>query len=77
MAKETLTKLVVDCSTGEQTIVELTADEIAQREADAAAYAAGEAERLAAVEARALAKASAEAKLTALGLTADEISALV
>ena len=77
MAKETLTKLVVDCSTGEEIIVELSADEIAQREADAAAYAAAEAERLAAVEARALAKASAEAKLAALGLTADEISALV
>ena len=44
MAKATpLTKLVVDCSTGEQTVVELTAEEIAQREADAAAYTAAEA----------------------------------
>lgn len=77
MAKtEVLTKLVVDCSTGEQTVVPLTAEEIAQREADAAAYAAAEAERLAAEEARATAKASAEAKLAALGLTADEIAAL-
>jgi len=77
MAKtEVLTKLVVDCSTGEQTVVELTAEEIAQREADAAAYAAVEAERLAAEEARAAAKASAQAKLAALGLTAEEISAL-
>jgi hypothetical protein len=77
MAKtEVLTKLVVDCSTGEQTVVELTAEEIAQREADAAAYAAAEAERLAAEEARAAAKASAQAKLAALGLTVEEISAL-
>jgi len=77
MAKtEVLTKLVVDCSTGEQTIVPLSAEEIAQREADAAAYAAAEAERLAAEQARATAKASAEAKLAALGLTADEIAAL-
>lgn len=77
MAKtEVPTKLVVDCSTGEQTVVELTAEEIAQREADAAAYAAAEAERLAAEEARAAAKASAQAKLAALGLTAEEITAL-
>ena len=33
------TKLVVDCSTGVTTEVELTAEEIAQMEADAAAYA--------------------------------------
>ena len=30
------TKLIINCETGEQTEVELTADEIAQREADAA-----------------------------------------
>lgn len=77
MAKaEVLTKLVVDCSTGEQTVVPLTAEELAQREADAAAYAAAEAQRLAAEATRAAAKASAEAKLAALGLTADEIAAL-
>jgi len=33
------TKLIVDCSTGVTTEVELTAEEIAQREADAAAFA--------------------------------------
>jgi hypothetical protein len=32
-------KLVVDCSTGVTTEVELTAEEIAQREADAVAFA--------------------------------------
>jgi hypothetical protein len=73
---ETLTKIVVDCSTGEQTVVELTAEEIAQREADAAAYAEAKAIEDAAAEAQAEAKASAEAKLTALGLTAEEIAAL-
>ena len=62
------TKLIVDCSTGITTEVELTAEEIAEREAMAAEYAAK-----AAVEA---AKASAQAKLAALGLTADEIAAL-
>jgi membrane protein involved in colicin uptake len=73
---ETLTKLVVDCSTGEQSIVPLTAEEIAQREADADAFAAEQAARQAEEEAKAQAKASAEAKLAALGLTAEEISAL-
>jgi len=73
---ETLTKIVVDCSTGEQTIVPLTAEEIAQRELDAAAYAAQKAIEAAEEADKAEAKASAEAKLAALGLTADEIAAL-
>lgn len=76
MAKETLTKIVVDCSTGEQTVVELTAEEIAQREADAAAYAEQQAAAEAEAAALAEAKASAEAKLASLGLTAEEIAAL-
>jgi len=73
---ETLTKIVVDCSTGEQTEVELSAEEIAQRELDAAAYAEAQATAEAEAAAVAKAKASAEAKLSALGLTADEIAAL-
>lgn len=73
---ETLTKIVVDCSTGEQTIVPLTAEEIAQRETDALAYAEQKAIQEAEELAKAEAKASAEAKLAALGLTADEIAAL-
>jgi len=76
MANTKLTKIVVDCSTGEQTEVELTAEEIAQREVDAAAYEEAEAIRQAEEEAKAEAKASAESKLTALGLTAEEIAAL-
>ena len=73
---ETPTKVIVDCSTGESTIVPLTAEEIAQRETDRLAYEAMEAERLAAEEAKEAAKASANAKLAALGLTADEIAAI-
>lgn len=73
---ETLTKIVVDCSTGEQTIVPLTAEEIAQRETDAAAYAALKATQEAEQAAKDAAKASATAKLSALGLSAEEISAI-
>jgi hypothetical protein len=75
--RKTMThKLVVDCSTGVTTEVELTAEEIAQREADAVAFAAIKAAEEAAAQAKAEAKARAEAKLAALGLTADEIAAL-
>jgi len=70
------TKLIVDCSTGVTTEVELTAEEVAQREADAVAFAEIKAAEEAAVQAKEDAKASAEAKLAALGLTADEIAAL-
>ena len=73
---DTPTKIIVDCSTGEQQIVPLTAEEIAQREADATAWAAEQAARDAAEAAAAEAKASAQSKLAALGLTADEIAAL-
>lgn len=71
------TKLVVDCSTGITTEVELTAEEVAQREVDAQAWAEAEAVRVAAEAAKASAKASAESKLKALGLTDAEVSALI
>ena len=67
----------VNCATGEVTERPLTADEIAQREADAEAAAVAEAERIAAEEAAAAAKASALAKLTALGLTEEEALAII
>ena len=70
------TRIEVDCSTGVESIIELTDAEIAQMEADAVVYAAKKAEEDAAAQAEADAKASAQAKLTALGLTAEEISAL-
>jgi uncharacterized protein (DUF305 family) len=70
------TRIEVDCSTGIETIIELTDAEIAQMEADAAAWAARKAEEDALAAAEEAAKASAQAKLAALGLTADEIAAL-
>jgi len=72
----TPTAIEVNCETGEVTERPLTAEEIAQRETDAAAYAVQKAEQDAAAEAAAAAKASARAKLAALGLTEDEIAAL-
>jgi hypothetical protein len=70
------TRIEVDCSTGIESIIELTDAEIAQMEADAAAAATRKAEDDAKAAAEAEAKASAQAKLAALGLTADEIAAL-
>jgi hypothetical protein len=70
------TRIEINCETGVQSVIELTDAEIAQREADAAAYAVEQAKREAAEAAVAEAKASAQAKLAALGLTADEIAAL-
>jgi hypothetical protein len=68
------TKLIINCETGEQTEVELTAEEVAQREADAKAY---EAEQKA-KEAEAAAKAQAKAELLdRLGITAEEAALLV
>ena len=76
---EVPTKVIIDLSKPEgerESIVPLTAEEIAQRETDRLAWEAQEAERLAAEAAKATAQASAVAKLEALGLTADEIAAL-
>jgi hypothetical protein len=73
---EQLTKIVVDCKTGKQTILPLTPAEIAQRDQDAAAAAQAQAEREAQEAAQAALKESAKAKLAALGLTEEEIAAL-
>ena len=70
------TKIEVNCETGVEQIIELTDQEIADLEAAAAEAAARKAEEDAAAQAAAEAKASAQAKLAALGLTADEIAAL-
>ena len=73
---EILTKITVDCSTGIETIEPLTAEELAQRETDRVAYEAAEVARVQAeADAQAL-KDSATAKLSALGLTDAEISAI-
>jgi hypothetical protein len=68
----------VNCETGEVTERPLTAEEIAQREADAAAAAARKAEEDAAAEALAALKTSAKAKLVAgQPLTEAEAATLV
>lgn len=67
-------KIIVDCSTGESTVVPLTPEEIAQMEADAQAAAAAEHEK----EAKAAEVAAAkQAVLDRLGLTADEAKLLL
>lgn len=71
------TKLVINCETKQQEVIELSDDEIAQFEADRlAAQAQRETDELAAAE-KAAAKQSAMDKLTVLGLTADEVAALI
>jgi hypothetical protein len=70
------TAIEVNCTTGEVVERPLTTEELAQREVDAAAFEAAEAEREAAQAATQAAKESAQSKLTALGLTAEEIAAL-
>jgi hypothetical protein len=77
MTQEIPTKLVINCETGEREIIPLTPEEIAEREAMAAQALADQAEREAAEQAKQAAKESAISKLTALGLDADEIAALV
>jgi len=71
------TKLVVDCSTGITETIELTDAEVAQRDQDAAAYAAQKAAEETAAAAVEAQKVSGKAKLKALGLTDDEIGALI
>lgn len=72
------TKLVVNCATGETQTIELTAEEIAQREADAAAFAEQKAAEEAAAAEKAALKDSAKAKLIAgTPLTAEEAAVLV
>jgi hypothetical protein len=70
------TKVVVNCTTGVQEILELTDEEIAQLETDKAIAQIERDEREASELAKAEAKASAQAKLAALGLTEEEIAAL-
>lgn len=71
---ETLTKVVVDCSTGTQEVVPLTAAEIAELEA---AADKAEADRKAAEEEAAAKEAARKAILDKLGLTAEEAAVLL
>lgn len=70
MAK--LTRKIHNAETGEETIVELTATEIAELELEGLAAEQTKAQEVA----KTAAAASAVAKLEAIGLTAEEIAAL-
>ena len=70
------TRIEVNCTTGVQSVIELTDEEIAQMEVDRANAEADRAAREAEATAKAAAKAAGQAKLAALGLTAEEIAAL-
>lgn len=70
------TKIIVDCSTGVTTEVELTAEEISEREAMAAEYTAKKAQEEAEAVAKAAAKQSAQDKLKSLGLSDSEVAAI-
>ena len=67
-------KVIVDCSTGEQTVVPLTAEEIAELEA---AAAQAEADRLAAEQEAAAKAVARQALLDKLGITQEEASLLL
>jgi hypothetical protein len=76
--KMALTKIVVNCETGVSEVVELTAEEVAQFEADAAQAAIDEAARQAEADRIEALKVSARAKLVAGEvLTADEAALII
>jgi hypothetical protein len=77
MTTDTPNVVEVDCSTGISTTRPMTADEIAAQAKMQEDFAAQQAERDAAEAAKAAAVASANAKLAKLGLTADEITAII
>jgi hypothetical protein len=75
---DTPKKLVVDLAKGTQEYIDLTPQEIAQRDQDAAAHAEAEAERQAEAERVAALKESAKAKLVSGDpLTEEEAATLV
>jgi len=69
--------IYVDCSTGETTVTPLTADEIAAQQARQAQAQTDMEAQLAKEQAQASAVASAQSKLASLGLTENEITALL
>ena len=74
---ETPMKLVVDCATGTQQYVPLSADEIAEREQMAIESAAAEEARLAEVARVDALKTSARAKLVSGSALTEEEAALL
>jgi hypothetical protein len=76
--KMALTKVIVNCETGVSEVIELTADEVAQFEADKAQAELDEAARIAEAERIEALKVSARAKLVAGEvLTADEAALII
>ena len=73
---EQLTRIEVDCSTGEQKVIPLTPAEIAELDQLRAKAEADRAKAEAEAKAKAEAKASALAKLAELGLTEEEAKAI-
>ena len=67
-------KIIVNCETGEVSEVELTAEEVAQRAADATEAAKAKAEADADAAAKAVAKSALLAKL---GISAEEAALLL
>ena len=67
-----ITKTEINCTTGEVKILELTEEELKQREIDEATFLAKERQKLEA-EAK---RSAALAKLAALGLEEDDLKAL-
>jgi len=65
-----MTKKIVNCDTGEETEVALTAEDIAQQKIDAAAWAEKEAQKVAK-------EAKRQEVAEKLGLTAEEVAALL
>lgn len=75
---EVLKKLVVNLETGTQEYIDLTPEEIEQRELDAIAHATAESERQAEEAAKAALKESAKAKLiSGEPLTEEEAAVIV
>jgi hypothetical protein len=72
--EQQMEKVIVDCSTGEQSVVPLTAEEIADLEA---AAAQAEADRKAAEKAAAAKEVARAEILAKLGLTAEEAAVLL
>ena len=71
-----MTKKIIDCETGEIIERELNQEELAQQEKDTETAIAIQAELDALKAESQTKKAEAEAKLAALGLTADDLRAL-
>lgn len=74
---ETPKVVEIDCSTGVETVRDMTAEELEAQEAMRAEFEARQAAELEAKEAEEALKASAREKFAALGLTEDEVNAIV